>query len=134
LPADAQIYQWKDQDGKTVISDKPPIGQVQQQRQIDSGASSADAPSPLPSLTDRELEFRKRQQEARENAEKAQEEAQAAARKDEACQNARRQLRALESGERIALRDDKGERYFMDDAQRAREVEKTKDFVESECR
>ena len=35
--ADAQIYQWKDSNGKTIISDKPPAGQVNQQRKIETG-------------------------------------------------------------------------------------------------
>lgn len=36
------------------------------------------------------------------------------------CQHARR-LQSLESGERIARRDDSGERYFLDDTQREQE-------------
>ncbi|MDR2450746.1 MAG: DUF4124 domain-containing protein [Candidatus Accumulibacter sp.] len=130
LPASAQIYQWKDQDGKTVISDKPPAGQVPAQKVNTYGP--ADAPK-QPTLAERELEFRKRQKEAQENAEKAQKEEAAAAEKNQNCQTARRQLRALESGERIALRDEKGERYFMDDARRAQETERARRFIETEC-
>ena len=39
--ADAQIYQWKDSNGKTIISDKPPAGQVNQQRKIETGQPPA---------------------------------------------------------------------------------------------
>ena len=131
-PAGAQIYKWKDASGKTVISDKPPPGQLPVPKQDDS-VPAAQAEPAQPSLADRELEFRKRQKEARENAEKAEKEAAAAAEKEENCSNARRQLQMLESGERIALRNDKGERYFMDDAQRAREAEKTRQYLDTRC-
>jgi hypothetical protein len=130
LPASAQIYQWKDSSGKTVISDKPPAGQVPARTVNTYGPAEAQK---QPSLAERELEFRKRQQEAQEKAEKTQKEETAAAEKNQNCQAARRQLQALESGERIALRDEKGERYFMDDAQRAQETERARRFVEAEC-
>ena len=134
LPASAQIYQWKDQNGKTVISDKPPVGQVTLQKQIDSVPPAKTGAKQQPSLADRELEFRKRQKEAQENAEKAKKDEVASAERNESCQNARRQLQALESGERIALRDDKGERYYLDDAQRDQETAKTKRFLEAQCK
>lgn len=133
LPAGAQIYQWKDENGKTVISDKPPIGQVRQQKQIDSGSPAKNGQK-QPSLADREMEFRKRQKEAQEGAEKTRKEETASSEKNENCTNARRQLQALESGERIALRDDKGERYYLDDAQREQETAKARKFVETNCK
>jgi uncharacterized protein (DUF3084 family) len=130
LPASAQIYQWKDPDGKTVISDKPPAGQAPAQK-INTYGPAVEPKQPT--LAERELEFRKRQKEAQEKAEKAQQEEAAAAEKNRNCQAARRQLQALESGERIALRDEKGERYFMDDARRAQETERARRVIETEC-
>ena len=131
--AGAEIYQWKDQNGKTVISDKPPMGQTPAQKISDTGAGDS-ASSKQPSLAESDMEFRKRQKEAQERAEKEKKETTAAADKKENCQNAREQLRLLESGERIALRDDKGERYYLDDAQRAQETDKAKRFIESQCK
>jgi len=133
LPAGAQIYQWKDENGKTVISDKPPIGHVRQQKQIDT-ESSAKNGQKQPSLADREMEFRKRQKETQESTEKKRKEETASSEKNENCNNARRQLQTLESGERISLRDDKGERYYLDDAQREQETEKARKFVETNCK
>ena len=131
--AGAEIYQWKDQNGKTVISDQPPMGQTPAKKISDTGAGD-NTSSKQPSLADRDMEFRKRQKEAQERAEKEKKETTAAADKKENCQNAREQLRLLESGERIALRDDKGERYYLDDAQRAQETDKAKRFIESQCK
>jgi hypothetical protein len=129
----AQVYEWKDESGKTNYSDKPPIGNVRQQRRLDS------APPPVISTTqktaaDRELEFRKRQKEAQESAAKSDKDQAASAEKQENCANARRQLQILESGERVAQRDDKGERYFMDDARREQEIAKMRQAVESNCK
>jgi hypothetical protein len=128
----AQVYEWKDGNGKTIYSDQAPVGNVRDLRRIDSGSSAAGSPAQK-SSADREMEFRKRQKEAQENTEKAGKEQTASATKAENCVNARRQLQALESGERIALRDDKGERYYMDDAQRAQEIAKLRQTVQSYC-
>ena len=132
LPAGAQIYQWKDANGKTVMSDKPPVGQVRQQKTIESETQTQGGQKQK-TLADRDLEFRKRQKESQESSEKARKEEASSAEKMENCANARRQLQVLESGERIALRDDKGERYFMDDAQREQDIAKARRFVDSSC-
>lgn len=131
--ASAQIYQWKDENGKTMISDKPPIGNVRQQKKIESAAPAANAALEK-TAADKDLEFRKRQKEAQDNSEKARKEQTASADKKENCDNARRQLQVLESGERVALRDDKGERYFMEEKQREQEIAKTREMMQSSCK
>ena len=131
--ANAEIYQWKDKNGKTIISDKPPTGNVVEQKNIRSDSATSNAATQK-SASDRELEFRKRQKESQENAEKAQKEQATAVEKQGNCANARRYLATLESGERVALRDDKGERYFMDDAQREQETAKAKQALQTNCK
>ena len=131
--ANAEIYQWKDKNGKTIISDQPPTGNVVEQKNISSDSPASNAATPK-SASDRELEFRKRQKESQENAEKAQKEQATAVEKQGNCANARRYLATLESGERVALRDDKGERYFMDDAQREQETAKAKQALQTNCK
>lgn len=129
----AQIYQWKDENGKTVISDKPPSGNVRSARKIDAEAPATNA-APQKSMADREMDFRKRQQETQEKTAQAQKEQQAAAEKKDNCEKVRRYLASLESGERIALRDDRGERYFMEDAQRQQEIAKTRQTAQESCK
>lgn len=132
--AHAQIYQWKDESGKTFLSDKPPPGQVRVQRKIASeSAAPASSGATQKSLADRDLEYRKRQKESRESAKKSDTEQTAADDKRENCENARRRLQALESGERISMRDDKGERYFIEDAQRDQEIARVRQAVQSNC-
>ena len=130
----AQVYEWKDESGKTNYSDKPPVGQMRQQRVI-IAAPPVGVGNPTQKTTaDRELEFRKRQKEAQKNAEKSEKEQVASAEMKENCSIARRQLQTLESGERIELRDDKGERYYLDDAQREQQIVRTRQAVQSLCK
>lgn len=130
--ANAEIYQWKDKNGKTIISDKPPTENVVEQKVTSDGSAAGNAATPK-TAADREMEFRKRQKESQDKAEKTQKEQAAAAEKEESCANARRYLTTLESGERVALRDEKGERYFLDDAQRAQEIAKANRAVQANC-
>ena len=129
----AQIYQWKDENGKTVISDKPPAGAARAPRKIETETPVANA-APQKTTADREMDFRKRQQESQEKTEKAQKEQLAAGQKKENCERARRYLQSLESGERIALRDGQGERYYMEDAQRQQEISKAQQTVQADCK
>ena len=131
----AQVYQWKDAKGKTTYSDKPPAGAPVAQRPTESepATSPAAGSSPQKTTADRELEFRKRQKDAQESAEKTKKEQTASSDRKENCENARRMLEILESGERIALRDDKGERYYLDDSQRQQESAKARQAIQSSC-
>jgi hypothetical protein len=132
LAASAQIYQWQDEKDQTVISDRPPSGPARQQRKIEAPAPP-DAPAGK-TLAERELEFRKRQQESREAAEKAEKEQRASAQRKENCDVARNSLRALESGEPVVMRDSKGEAYYLDDAQRAQQIARARQAMQNNCR
>ena len=139
LPVEAQqIYKWTDANGKTVVSDKPPPGQLPQQntetKAQDDSPSEGKADKKEKTWVDRDLEFRQRQMERAEKEEKAKKEAAEAASKKENCENARRRLQTLESGQRIAMLNDKGERYFMEDEQRAQDIKKTRSFIDTECK
>lgn len=92
----AQVYQWKDVNGRTVVSDTPPPGSVNSKQTprttVQTIAPSAPAAAPAAqassegskSVSERDMEFRKRQQEAKEKAEKAaQEEKQASGTKSD---------------------------------------------------
>jgi len=129
----AQVYEWKDAQGKTHYSDKPPVGTAQVQK-IAAPESSAPSNSAQKTTADRELEFRKRQKDAQESAEKAKKDQAASTDLKDNCENARRALEVLESGERIALRDGQGERYYMDDAQRQQETDKARQFIQTYCK
>ena len=50
------------------------------------------------------------------------------------CDRARSHLAALDSGQRIARVNDKGEREILDDRQRAAEVQRAREVMSSDCR
>ena len=83
---------------------------------------------------DAELDARIRKAEQEQKAKAKAEEERVAASRAENCQRARQQLAALESGMRVARMNDKGEREYLDDAQRASEVQRARQLIASECR
>lgn len=130
----SQIYTWKDENGRTVMSDKPPVGNVQSKRIVNTPPSPpASAPAPK-SLAEKEMEMRKEQQARQEKGKKAEEEASRLAERKENCANAQRHLQLYQSGERIARRSDSGEREFVEDDQRAAETAKAQKAVNDWCR
>jgi hypothetical protein len=163
--ASAQLYQWKDQNGRTVFSDTPPPPNIPPGSIIKApkpaparapapaaapaagpagdatkdGATArasveapkAGAPKPPP---DPAAEFRKRQAEQAEAQKKAAEAAAENQRKQDLCSTLRQNLASLESGQRIRRTNDKGEPYFLEDNDRAREVDRIRrDMTTTKC-
>jgi hypothetical protein len=137
LPAQAQLYKWVDSNGRVQYSDRPPgAGKKAEQvsnanvGSIGSQSTSAGAKSP----SDLEADFRKRQADKAEADKKQQQAAAEQKQKSESCEAARRNLAALQSGQRMARYDEKGEPSFMDDASRARETERAQQQVQTWCK
>ena len=93
----------------------------------------SDSSAAAKSLKERDAEFRKRQQEAEKAREKEQQTAENAAAKREDCARAQEYIRTIESGQRITRTDSRGERYFLDDAQRAQELAAAKQAAKQSC-
>ncbi len=123
LPAQAQ-WKWRGKDGQINISDLPPPNEVaekdilarpqlQARRNIGppaAASAASGAASTPPTALEREVQARKRQAEQEEAAKNKAEEERIASVKAQNCRNARNQIAALESGQRIARVNDKGER------------------------
>ncbi|MDR0529389.1 MAG: DUF4124 domain-containing protein [Zoogloeaceae bacterium] len=132
--ASAQVYTWKDEQGRTVISDTPQTGKGPQKPVVPQTlGNSAPSAAEEAALADQELAFRKRQQEKKEAEAKAAEAKAAEEKKQKSCQDARNYLRALESGQRITHSNDKGEKEFLSDARRAEEVSAMQKRVQDAC-
>lgn len=148
-------YQWIDQDGSRVFSDRAPPAHVPESsilsRPRGSVARAAPAPEadadaepaanaapavvPAPAAAvDTELEARKKQAEAAEAERERAEEARQAAARAENCSRARSAKASFESGQRMARMNDKGEREILNDAQRATELQRIEQIIASECR
>lgn len=124
----ADVYQWKDDQGRTVLSDQPPPGRTKPVRTYD--APPAPAAGPEKTMAEKELEFRKRRQAEKERADKEQ----ADRERGEQCERARRSLAILESGDPLVVRDEGGERRAMDDETRAKEIANARQNIERSCR
>lgn len=154
----AAQWAWKDPSGRTVYSDQPPPASIKSEQILrqpgatrqsyvappqaqataagDKPADKADAkdaPKGPKTLAEREQEFRKRQQE-NADAEKKQAEEQARnEQKSAECERMRGYLKALEDGQRIARTDASGQREFLDDAARAKELSRVRDGLSKHC-
>lgn len=131
----AQQYKWVE-NGRVRYGDIPPPGvQATPLRPPPPGAATPapEAKKDAAKAVTPEQAFRKRQEEAqkeREQQAKAEQDAQA---KRENCQRAQDALRTLESGQRIARTDSKGERYYLEDADIARESARARESVRQWC-
>lgn len=140
--ANAQVYQWKDSAGRTMVSDTPPPGAAAKDARVigdrqpaarseKAAEKSAEAPK---TMAEKDLDFKKRQQEAREKADKEAKEQKAEASRKDNCERARRNLAALEAKQPVAMLDEKGERKLLDDTQRQQEIERARQFMAESCK
>jgi len=149
-------WKWRDASGRINVSDLPPPREIPEkdilERRLpagrDAGAggrtpggapvapAGASAPSPAPARAgnDTDLERRRRAEQAREAAARTpQDDPQLAARRRDNCSRARAQLAALDSGQRMARVNEKGERIVMDDRARAEEARRAREIIASDC-
>jgi len=131
--AQAQVYKCLDSSGRTVYSQNPCPPSMKKETMSRGGIPPAPAAAPAAGAGDKaskadaakggpktaaeqEQAFRQRQlDEAKASKESAEKTAQAQA-KAANCSNARARLAQFEIGGRITTVDEKGERYYMDDA------------------
>ncbi len=147
LPAQAQ-WKWRDKDGRVTASDLPPPREVQDkdiiarppearrapaQPAASAAAAAVQANAPKGPL-EREVEARKLAAEQQQAAKAKADEEKLRAQRAENCRRARGHLAALDSGQRIARVNDKGEREVIDDRVRADEQRQAREVISSDCR
>ena len=142
-PCAAAIYTWKDEQGRTIVSDKPPGDQVKGKVRksgeapppvTNQPAEESEAPkAAAPVGVDPELDKRRKDDEVRRKAEVAAKEQAAKAELASACKSVRDNLALLESGVRVATRNEKGERAIMEDDQRNAEIARARKFIADNC-
>lgn len=143
-------WKWRDKNGQMHISDVPPPAGVADKdilQRPDAGRRAASAPqaaasvaaaasgaASAPGALEAEVEARRAKAEQEEKAKRKAAEEQAAAARAENCSRARRHVVTLESGQRIARTNDKGEREFLDDKARAEELQRARSIIGSDCK
>ncbi len=133
----AQQYKWVDANGRVQYGDTPPPGVQATPLKAPSAGASAPAAAPKKDAAkdlSPEAAFRKRQQERQEAEEKAAKERTDAEAKRVNCEQSQASLRMLQAGQRITTMNAAGERVFIDDAQRAQEIERMQRAVNDWCK
>src|SRR4030065_1148921 len=123
VTANAQIYKWVDENGKTQYTDRPPPSGVAKEGQrlnIKSAPASVNnETSRAKNLAEERLEFDKRQQQKKE-AEISQ---QAKAQEDKKkCIDAQGQLRIYTDSPRLTVPDGAGGITYVDDEMRQKKI------------
>jgi hypothetical protein len=154
-PAAAQ-WKWRDAQGRVQYSDRPPPTTVPDRDILArpaaarttgtgtvsspsvagasgpvSGSAASAVPAPAAASAPTAGETRRRAQE--DATRRADEERQARQRADN-CARARDYARTVESGQRLTRTNERGEREFLDDGQRAAELRRAREVIASDCR
>ena len=155
--ADAQtLWKWRDASGQMHISDTPPPPGTPA-RNIISGPPPGTPAAPVPITTgtsssttttttaaapaasagetalDKKKKAADKEKSDKDKADRAVVDAKNAAIRKDNCGRAQASLAGLQSGQRIARINDKGEREVLDDAGRADEIKRTQDVVANSC-
>ena len=154
-------WQWVEQDGRKIFSDRPPPAWVADKdilKRPASAAQAATAPviitagttavagtksaaapaakasTPKLSGKDVELEAKKKKAEEEDAAKKKVDEEKVAKTKAENCERARSGMATLQSGVRMSALNAKGEREVFDDAKRAAESKRVQEVIDATCK
>lgn len=146
-------WKWRDASGQIQYSDRPPPAGIPDkdilQRPVtrpeririistDQPASAPAAETPASAPKAPAADAAKKKAEAdKKAAEKAKQEAaetENRRRKAENCEQARARLAEIDSGQRLASTDAKGEKVYWDDARRAAERQRVQAIANESCR
>lgn len=132
VPASAALYKWTDANGRVVYSDQPPPGDVK----VDTIASPPPPANPnaVKEMANKEAEGKKQQADAADNAKKAAQTRADATKMAGTCKDARLELNSLAANQILLYRvNEKGEKVYMDDADRRRRRENLEIFMKGNC-
>jgi hypothetical protein len=134
LVAFAQMYKWVDENGRTQFSDRPPPPGVKY-TVINAPVPEPNKPVATPkSITQQEIEFRRRRVKEAEEEKKEQENKKKAELLAEECDRAQQRLRNLNDPAPIFSVNKDGGRDYMSAETREAEKQKAKQDVERTCK
>jgi hypothetical protein len=130
-PAAAALYKWTDANGRVVYSDQPPPGDAK--AEVVKPVAPPANPNAVKEIASKDAELKQRQSQRAEQ-EKKEEKARAdAARKEDLCTQVRGQLKTFDSGAPMYKFNDKGDRVYLEDADRQKEAERLKALQKQHC-
>jgi hypothetical protein len=139
-------YVWLDDHGVKQYSDSPPPPSVPQNKILKQPHGPVAAPAPAasddkpadgsaekapPSQAEKEADFKKRREEQLAKQKKADEDAKKAQEKSDNCARAKAYLESLQSGQRVQTADANGQRSYLSDDDRAKEIARAQEIVNS---
>jgi len=134
-------WKWRDKTGQVNASDRPPPMEVPEKDIIARPTPDARRVAPAPAPTapakgplEREVDARKKAAEQEQAAKARADEEKASQQRAENCRRAKGHVAALETGQRIARTNDKGEREILDDRGRAEELRQAREVIASDCK
>ncbi|NDP42651.1 MAG: DUF4124 domain-containing protein [Aromatoleum sp.] len=130
-PALGALYKWTDANGRVVYSDQPPPPSIKSE--ILNTAPPSANPNAVKENALKDVELRQRQLLRTEQDKKTEKEGADAAKKAELCTQARGQLKTYESETPIYRFNQNGERILVDDAARAKEIERLQVLLRERC-
>ena len=145
--AQGQVHKCVDAAGKVIYTQDPcpantkpgaisrSVIQAPAVAPAESPAKGDAAKSAAPkTAAEQEQAFRKRQQDQAKAAKESEQKSAEAQRKEENCRNARERLAQYEIGGRQTRINEKGERYFLEDAQIEQEKARARTDVAQSCK
>ena len=131
--AGAALYKWVDEKGVTHYTEEPPPDRKSTRIEIRSDGPAAP-PEKAESWKDKEVELRRRRLEKERNDETSEARAKKeAAQRQRNCLRARDALDTLAPGHPVYQVNEKGERVYMEDAQREEQVKRWRKEAETWC-
>lgn len=133
FPAGAALYKWTDSKGVVHYSDQPPVGDYK--TEMVGKAPPPSNPNAVKDMANKEAEFKKRQLERVETANKIDKARADSAKLKEFCAQAAGQMMALQQTNVAIYRvNEKGERVFLEEADRKSEMARLeKSMREQNC-
>ena len=131
-PALAATYKWTDANGRVVYSDQPPTGDFKVEA-INAPPPPAN-PNAVKELAAKQAEIQQRKMLRADEEAKAAKSLAETSQKREQCGKVRGQMTMMQSDPNLLYRsNEKGEKVYMDDTARRREVQKLEAWVRENC-
>ena len=138
--ASAQVYSWKDANGKVHYTDQPPAQSNIKARKLSSGAvtppdsASSDVKgTATKSDSDKRLDAKEKAKDEQEKAAKAEKQKQDDARRAQECDRARLNLQGIEAGKIRFRLNANGEQEALDGSVRDAELATAQQYVQDAC-
>jgi Domain of unknown function (DUF4124) len=134
ITANARVFKWTDGNGETHYSEKAPEGQQvlemhESSQPVDADSTGANQPDAMM----QQLESVEAAHKAREEEQKKNTAEQNTAIKDHQCAQAKHDLHVLQQQVPVYSLNDKGERVYVDDDERAKEIKGLSDAIATNC-